>query len=396
MLGFELKKAAFRPMNFRLMIGSLAIGVFFSVLAIWSIYYVDKAGESHRGFTAPKSLIEDKSQWKGALTDSVLHEIVKTQQSLDGGHKNEGPDQTYGEIIQSYGDIEEFINQTLCYDGEYDPNMINRVSLEVAGRLYELRDSNIAALIDDYGDTERKTEYLKGQFSKVRTPFMYEPSDPYKTMDIYASTYGLLLVLITAFLTTGVFSDEINSEARFVYYSTKHGRSKGAIVKISAAFILATILYWGGMLLMSLASFGVMGISGGAAPVQIEESYSIYPISFFERYLLILISGYIACLLSSGTAMLISVKTRSTLLAMGIPFILFAGLPFLGRIMPFRKLFMVTPDQLLNVCNNIKIPGVYQFGDFVCSQIFLVIVVYSLLLVPVVFMTYRTFSRSVS
>lgn len=394
MLGYELKKVVSKHINFKIIIGALALGVIFSFFSVWSIYYVDKGGESHRGFTAPKSLVEDKNRWKGKLTGSVLLKITKTQQKIDSKRKSDGPNRIYGKISQSYGDIDEFINQTLCYDVDYDPDMINRVSLETAGKLYELREKNIASLINEYGDTGKKAEYLRAQFNKVDTPLIYEPSDSYKAMDLYATTYGLLLVLAAAFLTVGIVSDEINNEARFVYYSTKHGRTKGAIIKILTAFILTTALYWGCMILISLISFGIMGISGGSAPIQIEESYSIYPITFFERYLLILISGYIAALLSSGLAMLISVKTRSTLLAVSVPFVLFAGLPFIGRIMPFKKLFMITPDQLLNVYNNIRIPGVYQVGSIACSQISLIIAMYSILLIPVMLMTYRAFSKS--
>lgn len=395
MLGYELRKVVFKHINLKLIVGALLLGVIFSFFAIWSIYYVDRAGESHRGFTAPRSLVEDKSQWKGRLTDSVLLQITRTQQEIDSKHKSDGPNQVYGEISQSYGDIEEFINQTLCYDIDYDPDKINQVSLETAGKIYELRENNIESLINEYGDTGEKAEYLRAQFKKVKTPLMYEPSDSYKSMDLYATTYGLLLVLAVAFLTVGIVSDEINNEARFVYYSTKLGRTRGAIVKISTAFILTTLLYWSCMLLMSFISFGIMGISGGSAPIQIEESYSIYPINFFERFLLILLSGYIASLLSSAISMLISLKTKSALLAVSVPFVLFAGLPFIGRIMPFKKLFMVTPDQLLNVYNNIKIPGVYQIGGVVCSQISLIMLLYSILLIPIAFMTYRALSKIV-
>ncbi len=393
MLGYELEKVILKPLHIKIVITALIAGIFLSGLAVWSVYYVDQTGTSHRGLAASGALMKDKSRWNGPLTDSVLLEVVKKQQNMDISNKSNGPNPVYGRTGQSYRDIEEFINQTLCYGTDYNPDAINQVSLETAGRLNELRKENIDSLIDEYGTTEEKEEYLKRQFAKVKTPLEYEPSDAFRIAGPFAAAYGLLLVLVISFLTVGVFSDEMNSESRFVYYSTKYGPTRGAVTKILAAFIIATMLYWNGMLLMSLISFGGMGAGGAFTPLQAESPYSMYGINFLERYLLILLSGYVACLFSAGMTMLLIVKTKSAISAVSISFLLFTGFPLVagnGRLGNFR---MLTPDRLFYVQDNMNIPCVYQFGNIVCSQSMLLLMIYSLLLIPVIAVSYQGFRK---
>lgn len=391
MLGYELKKVILKPLHIKIIIGALIAGILLSGLAVWSVYYVDRTGTSHRGLAAPGALTKDKSRWNGPLTDSVLLEVVKKQQNIEVRNKNSGPNPAYGRIGQSYRDIEEYINKTLCYGTDYNPDAINQVPLETAGRLNELRKENINSLINEYGTTAAKKEYLKRQFAKVRTPLEYEPSDAFRITGPFAVAYGLLLVLVISFLTVGVFSDEMNSESRFVYYSTKYGPTRGAAAKILAVFIIATMLYWSGMLLMSLISFDGMGTGGAFAPIQTESPYSMYGINFLERYLLILLSGYVACLFSAGMTLLLFVKTKSAISAMSISFLLFAGLPLLAGNGGFENYRMLTPDRLFHVPENINLPCVYQLGNIVCSQSTLLIVLYSLLLIPAVAVLYRCF-----
>lgn len=393
MLGYELKKVILKPLHLKIIIGALVAGILLSGLAVWSVYYVDRTGTSHRGLTASGALVKDKSRWNGPLTDSVLLEVVKKQQNIEVSNKNSGPNPAYGRIGQSYRDIEEYINQTLCYGTDYNPDAINQASLETAGRLNELRKENIDSLINEYGTTAAKKEYLKRQFAKVRTPLEYEPSDAFRITGPFATAYGLLLVLVISFLTVGVFSDEMNSESRFVYYSTKYGPTRGAAAKILAVFIIATMLYWSCMLLMSLISFGGMGTSGAFAPIQTESPYSMYGINFLERYLLILLSGYVACVFSAGLAMLLFVRTKSAILAVSISFLLFTGFPLLVGNGGFENYRMLTPDRLFHVPENINLPCVYQLGNIVCSQSALLIVLYSLLLIPTVVLSYRGFRK---
>ena len=51
--------------------------------------------------------------------------------------------------------------------------------------------------------------------------------------------------------------------------------------------LVATIVYWVGVSILSLIAFSVMGTSGFFTPYQIDDPYSIYILTFGEYYLLI-------------------------------------------------------------------------------------------------------------
>ena len=109
-------------------------------------------------------------------------------------------------------------------------------------------------------------------------------------------------------------------------------------------------------------------------------------------YGIIVISGYVASLLSASVAMLIAVKTRLTTIAVVVPFVLFCVSPFVGRALPFKRFFTLTPDQLNNIINCAKIPYIYQIVGVVFRQIPFILLTYSaiaILLVPVAYRCYK-------
>src|SRR5699024_3366769 len=112
------------------------------------------------------------------------------------------------------------------------------------------------------------------------------------------------------FLAAGIFSDEFSLRADSVFFSCRYGRSRAVRSKILTGLLMATVIYWAGMALLSGISFAVMGVSGFGTTYQIQYPYSIYNISVGQEYLILLLCGYIASLLSASVAMLVSAKTH--------------------------------------------------------------------------------------
>ena len=70
--------------------------------------------------------------------------------------------------------------------------------------------------------------------------------------------------------------------------------------KILTGLLMATVIYWVGMALLSGISFAVMGVSGFNTTYQVDSPYCIYNVTFGQLYLIILVCGYIASLLSAS------------------------------------------------------------------------------------------------
>lgn len=393
MLKYELKILFKERINKILILILMIIAITFSCFAICSIKYVDKKGNTDNGFLASRRLTESKSKYTGPLTPEIIQTVANKQRQITKKYGNKIPEKIYSTGPQEYGDIVDLCISILCYNKEFNESELEKLNIKDFNKIYEIRDKNLVHEIKEYGTTHIKALYLEEQYSKISIPFYYEPAESWKTMGLYATTYAMILLIAVSFLSAGIFSREFKLQSNSIFFSTKHGRSRGTITKIASGIIMTTLLYWTGMLTLSAMSLGIMGFSGAKSPIQIEYSYCVYAYSFIQRYLLILFAGYIANLLASVLSMLISAKYHSSLLSICFPFIIFIVSPFLERVVPFKQFFQLMPAHLLNVYNDIKLTILYQFGNLVLLQIPFTILLYLLITVILVPLIYIEFSK---
>lgn len=395
MVKYELKRIFTKRMNRLLLAVAVIISVVMSVFAVTSSRYVDSSGAGHETPDAVRRLVEDKNQWKGKLTGDVIAQIVADRQKIAGEYQDDNvPDTVWGERIQSYTDIADMVDSILGGDEGYSPGALQSITTDQAKDIYSIREQYIEQLIQRYGDTPEKQEFLRTQYEKTDTPFYYEPADSWDNMRLYATTYGIILVVLIGFLAAGIFADEFSLKADAVFFSCRYSRTKAVRSKILTGLLMATVIYWVGMALLSGISFAVMGVSGFNTPYQVDSPYCIYNMTFGQEYLIILVCGYIASLLSASVAMLVSAKTHSANIAVCIPFILFCVSPFIGRALPFGIFFQLTPDQLLNILNCAREPYIYQIGSLVFRQIPFIMLFYTLVaavFLPVIYQCFRRY-----
>ena len=214
-------------------------------------------------------------------------------------------------------------------------------------------------------------------------------------MTMYAKTYVLLLAVVIGFLTAGIFSAEFRPGAEDIFFASKYGRSKAVKNKILAGVLVATIVYWVGVSILSLIAFSVMGTSGFFTPYQIDDPYSIYILTFGEYYLLILVSGYVAAMFCTALVMLVTAKMHTPNLAVCIPFILLCMMPFMERALSsFSGFFHLMPTILTNIYNSVRTPILFQLGTMVFCQIPFLNFLYAglfIVLLPFVYKSYRKY-----
>lgn len=236
---------------------------------------------------------------------------------------------------------------------------------------------------------------MKEQYADINTPFYYEAADSWKIALKYAEFYGIVIVLLIGYFAAGVFADEFRLQADSVFFSSRYGRTKAVRSKICTGVLMATVVYWGAMVLFSVITLTVMGVSGAGTPIQIEWKDSIYAITYVQAYFLVLVCGYIASLLSASITMLISAKTHSASIAMCIPFFLFCVSPFIARALGFETVSNVIPQRLFFVDNIIRAPIVFQVGDMVFRQIPFIMFLYTIISLATVPFIYRSYQRHV-
>lgn len=402
MIRFELKKIFLKPVNkivFVILIVALCVVSYF---AVGYADYVDENGETITGAAAAQALREEKNEWAGYITDDVLRKVLEENALINNSEEYLSNDVTENNKAyskkQGFSDIRELINRAFCDFQEYNYYRADSVTQEEIQSFYDRRTESLIEWINSDEQenrySEQEQQFLIAQYKKLKTPFYYEYADGWEALLEYAPSIFMLTVLISGFLVSGIFSDEIQLKADSIFFSTKLGRNKAIAAKIKAGFIVVTSIYWIMTLLFSGIVLTVLGTSGADCAIQngFSNWKSFYNITYLQDYLLTVWGGYLGSLFILFLSMLVSAKARSKAFAVTIPFILLFIPSFLNGISVLSEVLGLLPDQLLQVCTAIKTFNLYRIGTKVVGAVPIVLTMYFILfciLLPVLYQVYR-------
>lgn len=402
MTRFELKKIFSKPVN-KIVLVILAVSLcVVSYFTIGSVDYVDENGETTIGIAAASALRGKKNEWAGYITEDVLRKVLEENARINNSDEYLSKDVTEKNKAyakkQGFSDIREMINRAFGGFQDYSYYRADSVTQEEISSFYDRRTANLIEWLNSdeqenrYSEQER--QFLIAQYEKLETPFYYEYADGWEALLEYAPTIIMLMALITGFLVSGIFSDEMQLKADSIFFSTRLGRNKAVTAKIKAGFTVVTSIYWITILLYSGIVLAVLG--GGGADCAIQSGFpnwkSFYNITYLQDYLLTVLGGYLGNLFILFLSMLVSAKTRSKALAVTIPFILLFIPSFLSGISVLSEALGLLPDQLLQICTAIKTFNLYQIGTKVVGAVPIIFVMYFILfciLLPVLYQVYR-------
>lgn len=402
MICFELKKIFSKPVNkivFVILIVALCVVSYF---AVGYADYVDENGESRTGAAAARALREEKNEWAGYITDDVLRKVLEENALINNSEEYLSNDVTEKNKAyskkQGFSDIRELINRAFCDFQEYNYYRADSVTQKEIQSFYDRRTESLIEWLNSdeqenrYSEQER--QFLIEQYKKLKTPFYYEYADGWEAVLEYAPSIFMLVVLISGFLVSGIFSDEIQLKADSIFFSAKLGRNKAIAAKIKAGFIVVTSIYWIMILLFSGIVLTVLGTGGANCAIQngFPNWKSFYNITYLQDYLLTVLGGYLGSLFILFLSMLASAKTRSKALAVTIPFILLFIPSFLSGIAVLSEVLGLLPDQLLQISTAIKTFNLYQVGDKVVVAVPIILAMYFILfciLLPILYQVYR-------
>lgn len=369
-----------------------------SILTINKVEYVDENGNHGSGISAARSLRAEKNKWAGYLTEEVFQKVLKENALIN--NSEEALSENIQEQNKAYAKkqgisgIVNVIDHAFSEWRDYNYYAIDSVSDEDVKHVYERRISTLKGWLDSgkeiYSDAQKN--FLIQQYENLKTPFYYEYVDGWKALLQNISTFILFLALVIGFLVSGIFSDEFQTKADSIFFSTKLGRNKAVFSKIIVGFLITTVCYVVFVLLYTVIVLFVLGADGANCPIQIDLWRSIYNISFFQAYLFIVAGGYIGTLFAAMLCMIVSAASRSTATAIIVPFVILCVFPFLSRIITLPGICSFFPDQLLEIYIDIKESGLVELGGKVMSTSEVIIPVYMaacLILLPVLYWIYK-------
>ncbi len=382
MLKFELRKFFSKKTNKVILAALFLITVILSFLAVDSMGYTDMGEKFVTGLdkiAAGRRLAAEKNKWKGKLTPGKIADAVRS----------------YHELEQQYPDILYFaadIYKADSGDGEVLPADLNRLAEENLAHIYDTYADNLQSMAKVYGKTPEQEKFLKKQYKKIQMPVTYEAYDSWENIAMYAKAYILIVVVVVGFLAAGIFDEEFRNHAELVFFTTKCGRSRAVRSKIVVGIITTTIIYWTGIGILSLISFGILGGSGFDTPYQIKDPYNFYIITQGQRYFMVVAGGYIASLLSATVTMLVTAKMHSEKIAIFIPVFMYWILLFFAvPLSDVTNLAYLMTNTLVDIDVHIQIPYLFQIGNVVFRHIPFVMILYaavSIILLPFIYRSY--------
>jgi len=243
------------------------------------------------------------------------------------------------------------------------------------------------------GETPEKAAFLLKQYKKINTPFYYESTVPWDTMYLYVCTFSIVLIVVIGFLTAGIFTEEFQNRSASVFFSSRFGRNKAVRNKVISGIIITILVYGGGMGLMSAIFFAVAGTSGADVAYQALFPYAIYSVTCSQMYWIMVLSGFVASLLSAAVAMFVASKAKAISLSVAAPFVLFCVSPLLGRALPYKTFFLLSPGELTNLLNDARDVYIFQIGTVVFRQIPFLIIFYSMIALALIPLVYRNYHK---
>ena len=412
MVKYEIKKVLCRPS------GKIALFLFICVvvLSCWitaagdefgSIIWVNEQGEEETGFAAYQKLREAQKEWAGYLDQEHLADIIRELNRIAATPEAQSDDYNQNDIAFSWKLAVEPV-RTMLYRTfspglqDFDYYLADSLSPSVAREFYSRRVELLRSYLYEEGNQEaatlsdREKEYLISQYEKLEDPIYYDYHRGwFQTLD--GLSYIMLLgTLILGYLVSGIFSNEFKWKADAVYFTTCYGRNKAVASKIKAGALLVSVLYWGSVLICTLFTLCCCGFDGGNCVIQFDWYRSMYNLTYWQAYLLYVISSYIGMLFIAFLCMWVSAKTRSSVFAVTIPFILVFVPNFLENSTfadALSKILGLLPDNLLDLTQHLKSFDVYDLGFTVTGAWPLLLVLYTILafvLVPVMYREFRT------
>ena len=398
MFRFEIKKVFSKPKNKLAVILLLIALVITSILTINRVEYVDENGDHSVGIAASRNLREAKNKWAGYLTEDILRKVLEENRTINNSKEALSDeiveqDKAYAKK-QGIEGILDVINSAFSEFRDYNPYAADHVLDNEVGEIYERRISTLKNWLDtgEEAFTKEEKDFLIQNYENLKTPFYYEYIDGWSALLQNISTFILILALVIGFFVSGIFSDEFQTKADSIFFSTKLGRNKEVLTKMGVGFMITSVFYLFFVLLYTGIVLLVLGTDGANCPIQLDLWRSVYNITILQAYLLIVLGGYVGTLFASLLAMLISAITHSTTTAIIVPFVVLCAFPFLSRIITLPQLCSFFPDQLLEIYIDIKESGLINLGGKVTTIASFIIPLYAiicLILQPVLYKIYR-------
>lgn len=406
MIRYELKKI-FGKISAKIALAVLIVTLIVSCsMAVGNAEWVNEQGEKEYGYAAAQKLRTAQKAWAGPLDEEKLRQVILENQRIENSPEAQSESIRERDIAfgwkQGFYEIWWLMNYSYA-DGfrSLDTYTADSVTPDMVGSFYDNRVTLLEKWLYDETDvadslySEPEKQFLLKRYRDLETPLYYDYVGGWDGLQYGIGLLISIFALVITFLAAGIFSDEFRWKSDAVFFSTRHGRQKGIRSKVAAGFLMATALYWAGVIPYCLFTLCYLGFDGWNCPVQIMYWKSFYHISVLQLSLMTVVFGYIGTLFLTFLTMWVSGKTKSAVFSVIVPFIIIFLPSILENIgnSTVNQIIGLLPDRLLIGDSVVTAFSLYSVGKSVFGAAQILPWLYLILTVLLVPAMYRGFSK---
>lgn len=285
--------------------------------------YTDQNGKAVT-LTGLDAIHENQKLYKpfeGKVTDQVLRNDLKVYQAISKKYNGAIPDDVYvKDMIPRTSRLYEL---AAIYTGNSsDLSVLSGLSPEQITDFYGKRTEYLQkALAQNYPNSPSARQEALSLNSKIKTPFTYE----YGISQNIIGSIGLMIfivALVCVVINGSIFSSGYQNGADAVLRTTKNGRRKLALSKLGASLATDAILFSACIAVYTLMINNSYGWRGLNTSEQTTGIFSIAPINFGQKEIILIVAGFITLMAVACFTMFLSsvCPTPISSLIMGIGF----------------------------------------------------------------------------
>lgn len=403
---YELRKIFSKRANQIVLLMLVVLTAYTCIITLRQIEWVDGSGEIETGRSAAVKFQEARKEWSGPLDQSLLEkalaELKEIYSSTEVDAHSEESNWLLRSKMQGVQNIADLLGLAYLYEYSSFEELAANLQAEDLCRFYDNRvETRRIMLYEDdnaWGRanySEKEKAYILSKFQELHTPLEMNYHEGWVQATEKIPTlfrYGMILL---SFILAGIFSDEFSMKTDAIYYNTLYGRTKATAAKMGTGFFVMTGIFFLCVGAFTLVVLGGLGAGGGHCGVQSHSGYwNIREnMTFLQKYVLTIGSGYLGFLFMGFLIMWISAKTKSPVLAVLIPSLLILLPEYLrGFNSPSMRRFIgLLPDKLLDIGEAIQYLYLYSIGDQVMTAVPIVLTVYPCMTLLLIFLCYREY-----
>lgn len=333
-----------------LIVSILALSIFaFSTFEVGDGTYRGKAGFEYEASLAEK--------YEGEVDSNLINTFID-RVDLSGGK-----DKALVSIYKNFPSL-----STTILDA-YKPLIGGNAKalenlLETRGSdFYDRNVINIESMLDERLNTtmsEKEKSMVIERASNIEKPYEFEYFGEWNLLYDVFSIIILISFVIIIFQISSIYSVEAENSMEILLRSLGGKQVRKIIYrKIAATFVLVTSEVLLVSLIFTLVSFYYTGLRGINAPVQLFYFNSIYPYSFGQLYIMIIVGFILAALSIAMMTFLVNIFAKRSFQA----FILGLAVLLLPKLL---GVIMVNNNIFLKILNSMPI-NLIQIGEMVQS-----------------------------